>query len=220
MDNSSRETLFSSKDTSWTTPDDFYAELNKEFRFTLDPCATSENAKCDKFYTIEDDGLKQDWSGETVFCNPPYGKGISEWVEKCYTEGQKRGTTVVLLIPARVDTKYAHEFIHDKATDVRFVKGRLKFGEGKNSAPFPSMVVVYKSGIPSQKTELKRYKKIYEVMFNRIAELESYIDNMTGCLESTAGLINRLRNEEEEAKEDALAWLIGYTDCARRYEQQ
>ena len=81
--------------------------------------------------------------GETVFCNPPYGREIYKWVEKCYHEGRKENTVVVLLIPARTDTKYFHDFIIHR-TEIRFVKSRLKFGSGKNSAPFPSMVVVFR----------------------------------------------------------------------------
>ncbi|MDD4378320.1 MAG: DNA N-6-adenine-methyltransferase [Eubacteriales bacterium] len=135
--------MFSSKTDLWATPQDFYDNLNKEFNFTLDPCATHENAKCDKYFTTKENGLKQDWGGETVFCNPPYGRAIKDWVEKCYKESKKPNTTVVMLIPARTDTKYFHKYIYHKAKEIRFVKGRLKFGNAKNSAPFPSMVVVF-----------------------------------------------------------------------------
>ena len=135
--------MFSSKTDEWSTPQDFFNELNKEFNFTLDPCATPENAKCEKYYTKEDDGLKQDWSGETVFCNPPYGRVIKDWVKKCYEESRKENTTVVMLIPARTDTSYFHDYIYNKAKEIRFIRGRLKFGNAKNPAPFPSMVVVF-----------------------------------------------------------------------------
>lgn len=135
--------MFSSTTDEWATPKDFFDTLNEEFDFTLDPCATADNAKCAKFYTKEQDGLKQDWSGERVFCNPPYGKVIGDWVKKCSEEAKKPNTTVVALIPARTDTRYFHEFIYRKAREVRFIKGRLKFGGCKNSAPFPSMVVVF-----------------------------------------------------------------------------
>ena len=137
------QVMFSSKDDKWSTPQDFYDELNAEFGFTLDPCADEYNHKCDKYYTIEDDGLLQDWKGEIVFCNPPYGKAIKDWVRKAYIEGCKPNTTVVMLIPARTDTIYFHKYIYHKA-EIRFLKGRLKFGNSKNSAPFPSMVVVYR----------------------------------------------------------------------------
>ena len=135
--------MFSSTTNEWETPQDFFDKLNEEFHFTLDPCATHENAKCKKYYTVKEDGLKQDWQGETVFCNPPYGRAIKDWVRKCYEESRKPNTTVVMLIPARTDTTYFHEYIYKKAKEIRFVRGRLKFGNSKNGAPFPSMVVVF-----------------------------------------------------------------------------
>jgi len=131
---------FSSQTNEWATPQDFFNELNKEFNFTLDPCATKENAKCQKFYTFEDDGLKQSWDGQRTFCNPPYGREIGKWVKKA---SEQVGGVCVMLIPARTDTKYFHEYIYNKA-EIRFLKGRLKFGGHSNSAPFPSMVVIYK----------------------------------------------------------------------------
>ncbi len=135
--------MFSSKTDLWATPQEFYDKLNAEFQFTLDPCATSQNAKCEKYYTRKEDGLKQNWQGETVFCNPPYGRVIKDWVKKCYEESRKENTTVVMLIPARTDTSYFHDYIYNKAKEIRFIRGRLKFGNAKNSAPFPSMVVVF-----------------------------------------------------------------------------
>lgn len=137
--------MFSSNTNEWPTPQSFFNKLHSEFGFTLDPCATKENAKCEKFYTIHDDGLSKDWSGNTVFCNPPYGKDITLWVEKCYRESLK-GNTVVMLIPSRTDTRYWHDYIINKA-DVRFIKGRLKFGDSKNSAPFPSAVIIFRNKI-------------------------------------------------------------------------
>ena len=134
--------MFSSKSNEWATPQDFYNKLNEEFHFNLDPCATSENAKCEKYFTIEDDGLKQEWGGYKVFVNPPYGREIKDWVKKSYEEGQKPNTIVVMLIPARTDTAYFHDYIYGKA-EIRFLRGRLKFGNSKNAAPFPSMVVVF-----------------------------------------------------------------------------
>lgn len=135
--------MFSSKTDEWETPQDFFDALDAEFHFTLDPCATPENAKCKKYYTKAEDGLRQDWQGETVFCNPPYGRAIKDWVKKCYEESQKPNTTVVMLIPARTDTSYFHEYIYGKAKEIRFIRGRLKFGKAKHPAPFPSMVVVF-----------------------------------------------------------------------------
>lgn len=133
---------YSSKSNEWSTPQDFYDKLNQEFRFTLDPCATHESAKCDKYYTIDDDGLVQDWSSDVVFMNPPYGREIKHWVKKAHEESLK-GATVVCLIPSRTDTAYWHDYIFGKADDIRFVRGRLKFGDSKNAAPFPSAVIVY-----------------------------------------------------------------------------
>lgn len=135
--------LFSSNTDNWATPQNFFDELNSEFHFNLDPCANEENHKCETYFTKEDDGLSQNWGGNCVFCNPPYGREIGKWVEKSYIESQKENTTVVMLIPARTDTKWFHEFIYGKA-EIRFIKGRLKFGDSKNSAPFPSMVVIFR----------------------------------------------------------------------------
>ena len=134
--------MFSSKTDLWSTPNDFFDKLNDEFHFTLDPCSTHENTKCYKHFTKEENGLLQDWGNEVVFCNPPYGRQIKDWVKKSYEESQKDNTTVVMLIPARTDTIYFHEYIYHKA-EIRFIKGRLKFGNAKNSAPFPSMVVIF-----------------------------------------------------------------------------
>ena len=136
--------MFSSKSDNWATPQRLFDELNREFAFTLDPCASVENAKCDFFYTKEDNGLLQNWGGHNVFCNPPYGKEIGKWVAKCAEESNKFNTCCVMLIPARTDTKWFHQYIWGKA-EVRFLKGRLKFGNAKNAAPFPSMIVIFKN---------------------------------------------------------------------------
>lgn len=126
----------------WETPQDFFDKLNKEFHFTLDACATSENTKCEKFYSPEIDGLSQPWDG-IVWCNPPYGRNIWRWVLAASVASGARGSTVVMLLPARTDTKWFHDYIYGKA-EIRFVKGRLKFGGSKNSAPFPSMIVIFR----------------------------------------------------------------------------
>lgn len=138
--------LFTSTTEEWATPQDFFDALDAEFHFTLDPCSTDENAKCTKHYTKEQDGLAQDWTGETVFCNPPYGREMPKWIAKCAEHGMKGGGIAVMLIPARTDTKAFHEYIYGKA-EIRFIKGRLKFGGSKNSAPFPSMVVVFRGEV-------------------------------------------------------------------------
>ena len=136
------ELMFSSKTDLWETPQDLFDELNNEFQFTLDVCATPENAKCDKFYTKEQDGLKHPWKG-TVWCNPPYGRGIGQWVRRALFASVS-GSTVVMLLPARTDTKWFHDYIYKRNNvEIRFIRGRLKFGGSKNSDPFPSMVVVF-----------------------------------------------------------------------------
>ena len=134
------ELMFSSKTDLWETPKDLFDKLNNEFHFTLDVCATPENAKCDSFYTKEQDGLSQPWKG-VVWCNPPYGKQIGSWVRRGFFASLS-GNTVVMLLPARTDTRWFHEYIYGKA-EIRFIRGRLKFGGSKNSAPFPSMIVVF-----------------------------------------------------------------------------
>ena len=133
---------FSSKTNEWSTPQSFFDELNKEFKFTIDVAATKENTKCIKFFTEKEDGLKQSWDNETVWCNPPYGRTLKNWVKKA---SEAKGGIVVMLIPARTDTSYFHDFIYYKSNvEIRFIRGRLKFGDSKNSAPFPSMVVIFK----------------------------------------------------------------------------
>lgn len=136
---------YSSKDMEWETPRDLFDVLNDEFGFTLDPCATSQNAKCNKFFTIEDNGLHKDWSKDVVFMNPPYGKEIPRWVEKAYNEALC-GATVVCLIPARTDTSYWHKYIM-LADEIRFISGRVKFTNPFHrkpmAAPFPSCIVVF-----------------------------------------------------------------------------
>lgn len=135
--------LFSSKSNEWATPQDLYNKLNNRYNFTLDPCSSLENHKCDKFYTIKENGLIQDWSNEVVFCNPPYGREIYDWVKKCYNE-HLNGTKIVLLIPSRTDTRYFHEFLYKKPNiKLEFIKGRLKFGDSNNSAPFPSLLAYF-----------------------------------------------------------------------------
>lgn len=134
--------MYSHKSDEWSTPQAFYDRCNDEFGFDLDACATDENHKCDNYFTIEDDGLSQEWGGHRVWCNPPYSQ-IDKWVAKAFYETRNDNTLVALLIPSRTDTKYFHNYINNRA-EIRFVKGRLKFGDGKNSAPFPSMLVIFR----------------------------------------------------------------------------
>ena len=130
---------FSSATDLWSTPQDFFDKLNAKYAFTLDVCATPDNAKCEKFFTKDDDGLVQDWYG-TCWMNPPYGRTIGQWVRKAHKSSQS-GATVVCLLPARTDTAWWHDFA--AKGQVEFIRGRLKFGDAKNLAPFPSALVVF-----------------------------------------------------------------------------
>lgn len=135
--------MFSSNTDLWETPQDFFDHLNDEFCFDIDVCATDDNAKCDTYFTKEQDGLSQSWGGGTCWCNPPYGREIGKWVQKAYASCKEEGSTIVMLLPARTDTRWFHEYIYNQS-EIRFIKGRLKFGGSANSAPFPSMVVVFR----------------------------------------------------------------------------
>lgn len=149
--------LLTSKNQYWETPLDFFNKLNEEFSFTLDPCAEKSTAKCEKYFDIYDDGLSKCWGGNVCFVNPPYGRNLTKWVSKSCLESRKENTKVVLLIPARTDTKYFHEIIMPFASEIRFLKGRIKFainGKQKDPAPFPSMIVVFDSA--DEKKEEKR----------------------------------------------------------------
>ena len=143
--------LYSSKSDEWSTPDDFFQMLDSEFHFNLDPCATPENHKCEKYYTKEQNGLTKPWGGLNVFCNPPYSQ-VGKWVQKAWEECRNENTVVVLLIPSRTDTKYFHDYIWHRS-EIRFVNKRLKFGNSKNPAPFPSMVVIFRG--PKVRSNIK-----------------------------------------------------------------
>jgi phage N-6-adenine-methyltransferase len=135
-----RSVHFSSASAEWETPSTLFNELDRIFGgFTLDPCATPQNAKCQRYFTREQNGLAQVWTGK-VFMNPPYGREIGKWVRKAWAESQS-GTLVVCLLPARVDTRWWHEYA--KKGHVYFLQGRLKFGPSTNSAPFPSAIVTF-----------------------------------------------------------------------------
>lgn len=139
------DVMFSSAKDDWETPQDFFDSLNQEFHFSLDAAASDSNAKCPIYFTKSDNALLKNWGGYTVFCNPPYGREIADFVKKSYEESKKPNTSVVMLLPARTDTKWFHEYILGKA-EIRFLRGRLKFVGAVNQAPFPSMVVVFRSG--------------------------------------------------------------------------
>lgn len=135
--------MFSSKTDLWETPQDFFDKLNEEFHFELDVCALPENAKCKRYYTPEMDGLSHPWNG-VCWCNPPYGREIGFWVHRAFLSSVA-GNTIIMLLPARTDTRWFHDYIYKKENvEIRFVRGRLKFKGCKNSAPFPSMVVVFR----------------------------------------------------------------------------
>ena len=130
--------MFTSTTDQWATPRDFFDKVNKEFDLEVDVCADEQNAKLKTFFSKEIDGLAQNWGGRRCWCNPPYGRQIGDWVKKAHDSN----TLVVMLLPARTDTKWFHEYIYNNA-EIRFIKGRLKFGDSKNSAPFPSMIVIF-----------------------------------------------------------------------------
>lgn len=131
---------FSSKTDLWATPMDFFCKYDDLYGFELDVCADDDNAKCKKYFTKRDDGLSKEWSG-VCWMNPPYGREIGLWMRKAY-ESSLCGATVVCLVPARTDTAWWHDYA--MRGEIEFIRGRLKFGNATNSAPFPSAVVVYR----------------------------------------------------------------------------
>lgn len=139
--------MYTSNSEEWGTPQGLFNKLNKEFNFTFDICASKENAKYPKYYTKEEDALKQKWEG-VIWMNPPYGRKIGIWVKKAKEAATQRKATVVCLLPARTDTAWWHDYVM-KANEIRLIRGRLKFGDGKGSAPFPSAIVIFKKGSTS-----------------------------------------------------------------------
>lgn len=133
-----------SKTVEWETPQELFDQINHIYNFTIDVCANEQNHKCDRFYTKEQDGLAQSWKGEKVWCNPPYGREIADWVRKAY-ECADKNTIIVMLVPARTDTKWFHKYAKNKA-QVILMNGRLKFGGMDKTAPFPSMLLIYGGG--------------------------------------------------------------------------
>jgi phage N-6-adenine-methyltransferase len=132
---------FSSATDLWATPQAFFDKYNALFGFETDVCALPGNAKCQNYFTPEQDGLAQDWRG-VCWMNPPYGRTIKEWVRKAFESARDNGATVVCLLPARTDTAWWHDYC--AKGEVHFVRGRLKFGDAKSGAPFPSAVVVFR----------------------------------------------------------------------------
>jgi len=137
--------MYSSNSPIWETPQWLFDEYNKTYNFNIDVCALPENAKCKEYFTPEKDGLTCVWKGN-VWMNPPYGSEIKKWVKKASEESNKGNCTVVSLLPARTDTRWFHDYIYMGINiNIHFIKGRLKFGNSKNSAPFPSMIVIFNS---------------------------------------------------------------------------
>lgn len=135
--------IMSSNSDEWATPTALFNKLNEEFNFNLDPCADDKNHKCARYYTKEQNGLSKIWTGsDRVFLNPPYGKMIKHWVKKARQSWEDNGALVVALLPARTDTKWWLDCM--ASAEIRFIKGRVKFGDGKNGAPFPSVIVIWR----------------------------------------------------------------------------
>lgn len=124
--------LFSAQTGKWATPQALYAELDAEFHFTLDPCPMDDAERI-----MELDGLARSWAGERIFCNPPYGRNVWRWLDKA-----REAECAVFLLPSRTDTQWFHDYAL-KADEIRFVKGRLRFGDADAGAPFPSVILVY-----------------------------------------------------------------------------
>lgn len=133
--------MLTSERLDWETPQPFFDLVDGEFGFTLDAAASDGNAKCDLYYNELMNGLEQPWTG-VVWCNPPYGRDIGKWVEKGYREAQ-RGATVVMLIPARTETRYWHDYVM-QAEEIRLLRGRLVFTGASSNAPFPSALIVFR----------------------------------------------------------------------------
>lgn len=133
---------FKSENQTWETPQDFFDHVNYLFNFTLDACASADNHKVSAYFSEEDDALIQNWHG-VVWCNPPYGRHQVDFIKKAYDQYIKNGSTIVCLIPARPDTKLWQDLIFPHADQICFIRGRLKFGDSKDAAPFPSALVVF-----------------------------------------------------------------------------
>jgi len=174
-----QKAMVSSKSNEWTTPDRLFKELDKEFNFTLDPCCRHDTAKCKKHYTIEDDGLKQDWSNERVFMNPPYGGHTGDWMKKAVEESRK-GALVVCLIVSSTDRSYLHEYIFPYAVEVRFIRGRVRFSECESTAPFASAIVIF-NGLKENERNHNPKIVYYDKSINkRYSEEDSFKEQMEG----------------------------------------
>jgi site-specific DNA-methyltransferase (adenine-specific) len=169
---------FKSSDREWETPDAVFQPLKKEFNILIDVCANAENTKCKTYFDRKLNGLTANWAEKLKFVsmtivgnreaacwmNPPYGRGIDKWIKKAYDESL-RGVTTVALIPARTDTSWFHNYIHDKQ-EVRFIKGRIKFVDAESSAPFPSMIVIFRPKTKIKPSWYQRLLGIQEITIN------------------------------------------------------
>ncbi len=138
------------KTVEWETPQAFFDKLNQEFHFGLDPCATKENHKCTKYYTEAEDGLSKNWNCAPVFVNPPYGRTLGQWVRKAWEESRSSPYPIVVLVPVRSDTGWWHH-VAMRADEIHLIKGRLKFGDGKQSSTFPSALLIFRCALDSSK---------------------------------------------------------------------
>lgn len=170
-----QKAMVSSKSNEWETPQELFDELNREFNFTLDPCATSQNTKCHKYYTKKENGLKQDWSKDIVFMNPPYGGHAGLWIKKAYEES-KKGAVIVCLIVSSTDRSYWHDYIFPHASEIRFLRGRIRFSEAESTAPFASAIIVFRdreSKIVYYKNNINQKKiskeKMIQLKLNSVA---------------------------------------------------
>lgn len=136
--------LFSSVKEDWETPQYLFDIFNKLYHFDIDICASADNAKCDRYFTKSDDALSKEWDFNSIWCNPPYGRKIIDWIRKAYFSHIQYNNTIVMLLPSRTDTVWFHNYIYEKADIIHFIKGRLKFSNSKNFAPFPSMIVIFR----------------------------------------------------------------------------
>ena len=145
---------FRQDSNEWSTPQDLFDQLNKEFGFTIDVAASESNAKCRRFYSKDDDGLAQDWQREVVWMNPPFGHQIKLWMAKAY-KSSIDGAIVVCLVPARTDTRWFHRSLMN-AAEIRVLDKRLRFSGAKAKAPFPAVIAVFKPG--DNGCQLRAYK--------------------------------------------------------------
>lgn len=151
--------LFSSEDMTWATPKPLFDALNEEFRFTVDVAAADDTAKCSRYWTKENDSLSKSWADEVCWMNPPYGSEIRAFMVKARDEARDNGATVVCLVPARTDARWFQETVFGFgpgsfcASEVRFIAGRIAFGDARFPAPFPSCLIIFRptpphSGVP------------------------------------------------------------------------